>query len=102
MGFKRANWHSGLTYKQVCEECKQVMVYTDHQLDFRPWYPDGFVYCSRCQTPLRHNEAYALQNTPENVSTADSSDTSRALFCTSCGRKYAETDNFCGGCGKKR
>lgn len=58
--FKRAEWHSGLTYRQTCRECNEVVVYTDHKLGFRPWYPDGFVYCPKCETPLRHNEEYAI------------------------------------------
>ena len=62
MGFKRAEWHSGLTYQQTCETCKTVLQYTDYSLDFRPWYADGFVYCPKCKTPLRHNEKYALSN----------------------------------------
>ena len=64
MGFKRAQWHSGLTYQRTCDECKTVLQYTDYSLDFRPWYADGFVYCPRCKTPLRHNESYAI-NAPE-------------------------------------
>ena len=51
--FKRAEWHSGLTYKQTCRDCGNVMIYTDEILDFRPWYADGFVYCSTGHTPLR-------------------------------------------------
>lgn len=64
MGFKRAQWHSGLTYQRTCDQCKTVLQYTDYSLDFRPWYADGFVYCPRCKTPLRHNENYAI-NAPE-------------------------------------
>ena len=60
MGYKRAEWHSGLTYQQTCESCKTILQYTDYSLDFRPWYADGFVYCPKCKTPLRHNENYAL------------------------------------------
>jgi len=60
MAFQRALWHSGLTYKQTCPKCHTVIQYTDEQLDFRPWYADGFVYCATCRSPLRHNEAYAV------------------------------------------
>ena len=60
MGYRRAEWRSGLTYKQTCEDCHTNVVYQDTQLDFRPWFPDGFVYCPRCQKPLRHNEKYAI------------------------------------------
>ena len=64
MGFKRAAWHSGLTYQQTCEYCKTIIQYTDYSLDFRPWYADGFVYCPRCKKPLRHNENYAIDAVP--------------------------------------
>ena len=75
MAFQRALWHSGLTYKQTCPKCHTVIQYTDEQLDFRPWYADGFVYCATCRSPLRHNEAYAVDEngnylrttTPGNV-----------------------------------
>ena len=60
MAFKRALWHSGLTYQQTCRTCREVVTYMDNALDFRPWFPDGFVYCPKCKTPLRHNEAYAI------------------------------------------
>lgn len=60
MAFKRALWHSGLTYRQTCRQCNAEIQYTDHSLDFRPWYADGFVYCPRCKTPLRHNENMAI------------------------------------------
>ena len=64
MGYKRAEWHSGLTYQQTCENCKTIVQYTDYSLDFRPWYADGFVYCPRCRTPMRHNENYAIDAAP--------------------------------------
>jgi DNA polymerase III sliding clamp (beta) subunit (PCNA family) len=62
MGFRRAQWHSGLTYKQTCPECKTTVTYDDYKLDFRPWFADGFVYCPKCQKPLRHNESFAINN----------------------------------------
>ena len=126
MGYKRANWHSGLTYVQTCEECKHIVQYTDFQLGFRPWYPDGFVYCTRCQTPLRHHERYAIssdqqpnyqqnvnfeqsapaenaQSAPvDNVVTPPPQTNSLAAFCTGCGKKFNDEDRFCSGCGKKR
>ena len=58
--FKRAEWRSGLTYRQICQTCQTVVRYTDDKLDFRPWYADGFVYCPVCNTPLRHRETYAI------------------------------------------
>ena len=111
MGYKRANWHSGLTYVQTCEECGQVLEYTDEKLGFRPWYPDGFVYCTRCQTPLRHNEAYAINKGSAEVAQGTAAQTvqapaatseERPRFCTKCGRKFGDSDNFCAGCGAKR
>lgn len=104
MGYKRAEWHSGLTYRQVCPQCKNVMEYTDDKLGFRPWYPDGFVYCTGCKTPLRHNEAYAIGN-PYEVwfapeSTADGAD--KPAFCTCCGEPFRDRDRFCAMCGIKR
>lgn len=64
MGFKRAQWHSGLTYQQTCETCKTVLQYTDYSLDYRPWYADGFVDCPKCKSHLRHNENYAIDARP--------------------------------------
>ena len=60
MAFKRALWSSGYTYRITCPNCRTVTDYTDRQLDFRPWFPDGFVYCPRCRKPLRHSEIYAI------------------------------------------
>lgn len=60
MSYKRALWHSGLTYQQTCTHCRTVLRYTDYSLGFRAWYPDGFVYCPKCNGPLRHNELYAI------------------------------------------
>jgi endogenous inhibitor of DNA gyrase (YacG/DUF329 family) len=60
MAYSRAQWRSGLTYQQICETCKTTVSYTDHKLDFRPWYADGFVDCPTCGSHLRHNENYAL------------------------------------------
>ena len=124
MAFKRALWKSGLTYQQTCKSCRNVMTYTDEILDFRPWFPDGFVYCSRCKTPLRHNENLAI-NAPEvqgifaqaSDTAVDSSvavpsqdmhaqstqqQTGTALFCAQCGKAFNKDDRFCSGCGTKR
>ena len=109
MGYKRAEWHSGFTYEQVCGECRTVVRYTDHALDFRPWFADGFVYCPKCKSPIRHHERYAIdapdsnkpQPQPQTTQSAASS-TERALFCSKCGKKFSDDDNFCSGCGTKR
>ena len=92
MAFQRALWRSGLTYRRTCDTCRAVVMYMDDKLDFRPWFPDGFVYCPICNTPLRHNECYAI-NAPA-VPAARS-------FCTSCGNRISPTDTFCSSCGKK-
>ena len=76
--FTRANWLSGLTYRQVCPLCKTVVIYMDDKLDFRPWYPDSFVYCPECTKPLRHNENYAIR--PQRPDTDSSQDQSRDLL----------------------
>ena len=60
MAYKRAGWHSGLTYQQVCPYCRTVVRYNDYSLGFRAWYPDGFVYCPKCNKPLRHHEGHAI------------------------------------------
>ena len=97
--FKRANWHSGLTYRQTCKECKTTIEYTDKSLDFRPWFPDGFVYCPKCKTPLRHNENLAINEVvPEHV-VLNEEDNS---CCSNCGHKLNENDKFCAQCGNKR
>ena len=109
MGYRRAEWRSGLTYKQTCEDCHTNVVYQDTQLDFRPWFPDGFVYCPRCQKPLRHNEKYAINNKFKEdpidiVDEVKTSETSvfNETFCPICGKKFNVGDCFCSGCGRKR
>ena len=60
MAFKRALWTSGYEYRATCPQCRTNFSYRDNQLDFRPWYPNGFVYCPKCRQPFRHNEIYAV------------------------------------------
>ena len=98
--FKRANWKSGLTYQQECPLCKTKVTYTDDSLDYRPWFADGFVYCPTCQKPLRHNENYAINQTP-NATTTEKT-VVKSNFCTNCGAPLNEGDNFCAKCGTKR
>lgn len=107
MGYKRAEWHSGLTYRQTCHECKCRIEYTDEILDFRPWFADGFVYCPQCNSPLRHSENFAINNPNIAVVTNQeappvATNTTLSKFCTSCGHPFAETDRFCSQCGNKR
>lgn len=120
MAFKRALWHSGLNYQQQCRTCRSVVRYTDYSLDFRPWYADGFVYCPKCKTPLRHNEGYAInedgtpyyqqppqpmpqQPVPPQQPAAPNMPASGAVaYCTNCGKPYTPGDaHFCSVCGKK-
>lgn len=107
--FKRAEWKSGLTYRQTCSKCKTVINYTDDILDFRPWYADGFIYCPNCHEVLRHSEGYAINNPSISYSTPDSAaptssedNSSLPAFCSQCGNKFAENDRFCSKCGNKR
>ena len=115
MAFKRAQWHSGLTYQQSCRECKTLVTYTDEILDFRPWFADGFVYCPKCNTPLRHSETYAINApaAPEAVDmtveqpievqpTVEVPAGEGAAFCAQCGKRFNAGDRFCAGCGTKR
>lgn len=122
MAFKRAFWHSGLTYRQTCPKCHTVIQYQDDKLDFRPWYADGFVYCATCRTPLRHNEAYAIDANGNYVNTVPSTAPAApeapaapaapvaaapiaagsTAYCKNCGRPYIVGDaKFCNGCGNK-
>lgn len=112
MAFKRALWHSGLNYQQQCRTCRSMVRYTDFCLDFRPWYPDGFVYCPKCKTPLRHNEGYAInedgtpyyqqpfQPMPQQPVTPNIE--GPVAYCTNCGKSYTPGQaHFCSGCGHK-
>ena len=108
MAYQRAQWQSGLTYQQVCETCKNTFRYTDQCLDFRPWYPDGYVDCPVCKTHLRHNEKYAINasNKPIDVS-AEKDDTQKSAnfteyYCPKCGNKFGKDHCFCCICGAKR
>lgn len=120
MAFKRAMWHSGLTYQQSCYHCRTLVRYTDYDLDFRPWYPDGFVYCPRCKGPLRHNELYAInpdgtpvysqpaqqqpmpQQPPQQPQQPQQPTAENTGYCPNCGKAYARgVDHFCSNCGRK-
>ena len=119
MAYKRAQWHSGLTYRQTCEQCGLEMTYMDNKLDFRPWYADGFVYCDRCRTPLRHRETYAIDaptpapsaaapEAPEAPRTAPTSLTPEFVLANNpsvnpgnAPTTAGEAPRFCTQCGKK-
>ena len=103
MAFQRAKWHSNLTYRQTCRECKTIVEYKDDVLDFRPWYADGFVYCPKCKTSLRHSETYAIDAPANaNAETVQRESGDKPSFCSNCGNRFGENDMFCGNCGKKR
>ncbi len=108
MSYQREQWHSGLTYQQICDNCKNTVNYTDHSLGFRPWYPDGYVDCPVCKSHLRHNENYAINApTRSNIVIAENSNIQnvtslKAEFCPRCGTKFGEGHLFCCKCGTKR
>lgn len=105
MAFKRALWRSGLVYRRECDTCRLHIEYMDDKLDFRPWYPDGFVYCPRCQTPLRHSEKFAVtQPKPETASMISPdarAEQSAEKLCHRCGAKLPGDALFCSYCGIK-
>ncbi len=48
------------TFHCRCEYCCYEFDYHTYDLGHRSWYPYGFVYCPRCQKPLRHNIEYEV------------------------------------------
>ena len=53
------------TFHCRCEYCYYEFDYHTYDLGHRAWYPHGFVYCPRCQRPLRHKLEYeVLTNVP--------------------------------------
>ena len=96
--FKRANWRSGLTYRQTCPLCNTTVTYQDDKLGFRPWYPDGFIYCPTCEKPLRHRESYSLDANPgKEVDLTKPTN----KFCQSCGEELRDGAGYCTKCGNK-
>ena len=127
MAFKRALWTSGYTYQLTCPYCGELFAYTDRELDYRAWYPNGFIYCHRCRRPLRHNEIYAVYPDGSRVYQT-AAEAQQAIntgyysafgvnappvrpmrtqqptesYCQQCGRRYVNgRDHFCSGCGQK-
>ncbi len=60
MTYKRQLWTSGYEYRARCPYCGVNLSYTDRQLGYRSWFPNGFVYCPGCRHPIRHNEMFAV------------------------------------------
>lgn len=55
-------------FRITCEYCSCTFTYEQEDLGFRPWYPHGFVYCPKCQKPLRHNaEKYEIKDNVVDV-----------------------------------
>lgn len=50
------------TFHCKCEYCYYEFDYHTYDLGHRAWYPHGFVYCPRCQRPLRHKLEYEVIN----------------------------------------
>ena len=48
------------TFHCRCEYCYFEFDYHTYDLGHRAWYPHGFVYCPRCQKPLRHKLEYEV------------------------------------------
>ncbi|MBQ9899522.1 MAG: hypothetical protein IJM36_00170 [Acholeplasmatales bacterium] len=49
-------------FRIKCEYCMTQFTYQQEDIGFRLWYPHGFVYCPKCQKPLRHNpEKYIIK-----------------------------------------
>ena len=48
------------TFHCRCEYCYYEFDYHTYDLGHRAWYPHGFVYCPRCQRPLRHKLEYEV------------------------------------------
>ncbi len=49
------------TFHCKCEYCYYEFDYHSYDLGHRAWYPHGFVYCPRCQRPLRHKLEYEVK-----------------------------------------
>ena len=121
MSYKRAMWTSGYTYHVRCPNCGTEFNYTDRDLGYRAWFPNGFVYCQGCSKPIRHTEFYAVNpdgtpvfKTPAEADQSVYTGFMRAMgqspippggaapCCSQCGRAYRPgIDHFCSSCGNK-
>lgn len=55
------------TFHCKCEYCYYEFDYHSYDLGHRAWYPHGFVYCPRCQRPLRHKLEYEVKEDAADV-----------------------------------
>ena len=58
------------TFHCRCEYCYFEFDYHTYDLGHRAWYPHGFVYCPRCQKPLRHKLEYEVLTNVQPVAPA--------------------------------
>lgn len=129
MAFKRALWSSGYEYRAKCPYCTTYFSYNDKQLDFRPWYPNGYINCPRCRKPFRHNEIYAVKEdgspvyktqgeansaidigyytatglSPEQIQNSSQPHTpdQNIIYCSKCGKAHNRSNSYCSACGNK-
>ena len=48
-------------FRVKCEYCRCEFEYRLGNLGYRAWYPSGFVYCPKCNKPLRHRLEYEVK-----------------------------------------
>ena len=53
---------SNKKFRIKCEYCLTQFTYEQEDIGYRLWYPHGFVYCPRCNKPLRHNPELNMIN----------------------------------------
>ena len=51
---------TGARFRVKCEYCLCEFEYGMGDLGYRAWYPHGFVYCPKCNKPLRHRLEYRV------------------------------------------
>ena len=50
------------TFHCRCEYCYFEFNYHTYDLGHRAWYPHGFIYCPRCNKPIRHRLEFEVRN----------------------------------------
>ena len=51
-----SNGNRGNEYVVECPICKSKIRYLGIDIKYHRRYPDGFIYCPRCRSPIAHNE----------------------------------------------